>query len=584
MIQPLNVLIIGGVACGPKTACRLKRLMPEANITVVDKDAIVSYGACGLPYYVEGYFDDIEALTHTPAGIPRTPAFFDKAKGVTVLTRTEALAIDRVAKTVRVKHLDSGTESVLPYNKLVLATGGQAFKPRIPGIDLENVWFMTHPEHASSLVREVSAQGLSRAVMVGAGFIGMEMAEALRRKGLEVTVIEMAPQIMPGILDEDVACFAARYLRTQGVRLVLGERATAIEGATRVTGVRTDAGSYPADLVVVAVGTRPNDQLAREADLLCRDRIVVNEYCQTTDPDIYAGGDCVVNRYAGNLAGSTLFVPLGSTANKHGRVIANHIAGQPTPFSGIACTGIVKVFDYTLGRTGLSEKSARELRLDIETTTWAGPDKPHYMDAKPLIIKMIASRRDRRLLGLQVAGLAEAGKRYLDVAAATILFGGTLDQLADIDFAYAPPYSPPIEPLATCAHVLTNKLDGVAIGISPAEARRRVEAGEALVLDTRTPREFAEVRLPWDVVHIPLGALRERMHELPRDRDIIAMCKVSMRGYEAQRMLNAAGYDRVCFMEGGIVGWPYELVTGPPAADRPNLERNPGRAALTAGE
>jgi NADPH-dependent 2,4-dienoyl-CoA reductase/sulfur reductase-like enzyme/rhodanese-related sulfurtransferase len=562
MTEPLKVLIVGGVACGPKTACRLKRLLPEAEITVIDRDAIVSYGACGLPYYVEGCFDDIEALTHTPAGIPRTPAFFEKAKGVRVLTRTEALGIDRAAKTVRVRNVDTGAESTLAYDKLVLATGGEAFKPRLPGIDQENVWFMTHPNHASGLVAAITAQNPRRAVMVGAGFIGMEMAEALRLKGLEVTVIEMAPQIMPGILDPDVAAYAARYLRSQGVHLVLGERATAIEGAGRVSGVRTEAGLYPADVVIVAVGTRPNDRLAREADLLCRDRIVVNAYNQTTDPDIYAGGDCVVNRYAGNLAGNPLFVPLGSTANKHGRVIANHIAGQPTPFAGIACTGIVKVFDYTLGRTGLSETTAREMKLDVETTTWAGPDKPHYMDAKPLIIKMIASRRDRRLVGLQVAGFSEAGKRYLDVAAAVILFGGTLDQLADIDFAYAPPYSPPIEPLATCAHVLTNKLDGIARGISPAEARRRVEAGEALVLDTRTPQEFAEVRLPWDVKHIPLGALRERLQELPRDRDIIAMCKVSMRGYEAQRILNAAGFERVWFMEGGIVGWPYELIAG----------------------
>ncbi len=562
MNQPLNVLIIGGVACGPKTACRLKRLLPEASITLIDKGGIVSYGACGLPYYVEGCFEGIDTLTHTPAGVPRNPEFFDKAKGVTVLTNTEALKIHREKKTVRIRQRLTGEERDLPYDKLVLATGGRPFKPPIPGIDLKNVWFMTHPEDADTLVKAIDEQKLTTAVMVGAGFIGMEMAEALKRKGLDVTVIEMAPQIMPGILDEDTAAYASKYIRSQGVSLVLGERAVAMDGRERVSAVRTDKGVYPADAVVVAVGTRPNDEMAKEAGLMCRNGIVVNEYDQTSDPDIYAGGDCVVNAYAGNLAGSPVFVPLGSTANKHGRVIANHIAGRPTAFSGVACTGIVKVFDFTLGRTGLTEAACRGLGLDVETATWAGPDKPHYMGAKPLTIKMIALKRDRRLMGIQVAGLSEAGKGYLDVAAAVILFGGTLDRLADIDFAYAPPFSPPIEPLATCAHVLSNKLDGIAKGISAFEARRRIENGDALVLDTRTPEEFQEVRLPYDVVHIPLGALRERLHELPMDRNIVAMCKVSMRGYEAQLILNHGGYDRVWFMEGGIVGWPFELSVG----------------------
>ncbi|MCF8069816.1 MAG: FAD-dependent oxidoreductase [Desulfobacterales bacterium] len=562
MSKKLKVLIVGGVACGPKAACRLKRLMPEADITLIDRDSIVSYGACGLPYYVEGYFDDIETLTHTPAGVPRTAVFFEKAKGFKVLTRTEATKIDRSAKTVHVKNLDNGEECDMAYDKLVLATGGKGFKPPIPGIDLKNVFFMTHPDHAESLVREAKAQGFKKAVMVGAGFIGMEMAEAMTHKGMEVTLIEMAPQIMPGILDEDIALFATKYVKSKGVKVVLGERATNLEGEEAVSAVKTDQGTYPADLVVVAVGTRPNDKLARDADLLCRDRIVVNEYCQTSDPDIYAGGDCVVNKYAGQNAGNQLFVPLGSTANKHGRVIANHIAGAPTPFSGIACTGIVKIFDYTLGRTGMSENQARALNLDVEVTTWAGPDKPHYMGAKPGIIKMIANRRDRKLIGVQVAGLGDAGKRFLDVSATVILFGGTLDQLADVDFAYAPPFSPPIEPLATCAHVLSNKLDGLAKGISSIEAHKRFEVGDVVILDTRTPQEFKEVRLPYDVLHIPLGALRERINELPRDRDIIAMCKVSMRGYEAQRILNAQGYDRVWFMEGGVIGWPYELEMG----------------------
>lgn len=561
MTTPLRVLVIGGVATGPKTASRLKRLMPEAEVTLIDRDDIVSYGACGLPYYVEGLFSDIDTLIQTPVGVPRNAGFFAKAKGFKVLTRTEAIRIDRSARTVQVRNLDSGEEQEMGYDKLVLALGGHPFRPPIPGLDLKNIWSMTHPRHAESMVREIEAQGLKKAVLVGAGFIGIEMAEALVERGLDVTIVEMMDQIMPGILDKDIATFAAKHLRKKGVRLALGERVTGIGGEEKATSVITDKNTFDADLVLIAVGTRPNDQMAREAGITCAEKggILINEYCQTNDPDIYAGGDCTVNHYYGGYAGREVFVALGSTANKHGRIIANHIAGQPTPFAGIGMTGIVRAFDFTLARTGLTEQQARALNLDIETVTWAGPDMPHYVPGHgPLVIKMLASRRDRKLLGVQFAGMGNAAKR-LDVAASVILLGGTLDDIADIDFGYAPPYSPPIDPLATCAHVLTNKLDGIAKGISPMAAKDRIDNGGVVLLDVRTPQEFETMRLPYDVVHIPLGALRERVNDLPRDRDILAFCKVSMRGYEAQRILEAAGFDRVEFIEGGIVGWPFEV-------------------------
>ncbi len=561
MASALRVLIIGGVACGPKTAARLRRLHPDADITMIEKGKLISYGACGIPYYVEGLIHDIGELVKTPVGVARTPAFFDKAKGFKVLTETEALSIDRKNKTVRVKNLASGKESDMPYDKLVLATGGYPFQPPIPGVDLKNVWFMTHPDHGESLVREMKAQGLKKAVMVGAGFIGIEMAEALSHQGMDITIVEMMDQIMPGILDKDVALFAAKHLRQKGVKLVLGERVTGIGGTEKAASVNTEKQVIEADMVVIAVGTRPNDKLAREAGLSCMERggIIINEYCQTSDRDIYAGGDCAVNQYAGRNAGGQLFVPLGSTANKHGRVIANHIAGLSTPFGGISLTGIVRAFDFTLGRTGLSEKQIKDLNLDAEIFTWAGPDFPHYIPGSaPFIIKMMASRSDRRLLGVQVAGAGNGAKR-LDAAAAVIYMRGTLDDIANIDFAYAPPFSPPIDPLATCAHMLINKLDGIAKGISALEAKKRIEEGNVLLLDTRTPDEFKTVQLPYEVKHIPLGALREKASELPKDKDILTFCKVSMRGYEAQRILNAAGFDRVWFIEGGIAGWPFEV-------------------------
>ena len=274
----LRVLVIGGVACGPKAAARLMRLMPEAEVTMIEKGVMVSYGACGLPYYVEGMFSNINALTHTPAGVSRTPEFFRSWKGFQTLTRTEALSINRTDKQVRVRHLESGQEEDLPYDKLVLATGGRTFKPPIPGLDLKNVWFMTHPDDAASLVAEIERQGLKKAVLVGAGFIGLEVAEALINRGLDVTMVEMAAQIMPGILDEDIARFAQIHMEDNDVELVLGETVTALEGGDQVDTVVTDKQKIAADFVVIGVGTRPNDDLARAAGLQCNRGIVINEY------------------------------------------------------------------------------------------------------------------------------------------------------------------------------------------------------------------------------------------------------------------------------------------------------------------
>lgn len=554
-----RIVVIGGVACGPKTAARLRRLLPSADITMVERGELISYGACGLPYYVEGAFTNIKALTETPAGLLRTPDFFDAMKGFIVRTRTEAIAIDRGQKTVRVRHLDTGKAEDLAYDKLVLATGGSAFRPPIPGIELENVWFMTHPDDAEGLVSAVEAHGLKKAVLVGAGFIGIEMAEALINRGLDVTVVEMADQILPGILDPDMARLAQIHLTDNDVELVLGERVTGLEGDGKVDTVVTGNTKIPADLVVIGVGTRPNDSLAREAGLHCNNGIVINEYCQTSDPDIYAGGDCVLNAFINPLLAEPLYVPLGSTANKHGRVIANHIAGMATPFSGITATSVLRAFEYTLGKTGLTETQARRKKLDIEVATWSGQDIPHYMNgSRTFVIKMIASRRDRKLLGVQVVGMGNGAKR-LDVAASVIYFGGNLDQLADIDFGYAPPYGPPLDPLAVCAHVLSNKLDGVASGIPPMRAKTLLDSGEALLLDVRIPEETKMEWLPAkEAVHIPLSELRGRVGELPRDKLILTYCKVSMRGYEAQRVLNAAGFNKVSFIEGGILAWPFE--------------------------
>ncbi len=562
----LRVLIIGGVACGPKAASRLKRLLPDAQVTMIDRGTLISYGACGLPYYVEGMYPRIEVLSVTPYGAPRDATFFEKVKGFRTLTRTEALEIDRQGKKVLVRDLNSGKDEFIPYDKLVLAAGARPFKPSFPGLELENVWFMRHVDDARSMANRINAEGLKKAVIVGAGYIGVEMAEALRMRGLDVTMVELFDRILPQFLDPEMALLAAKHIQGKGVALALGEKVIALEGNGKVASVKTDKRELPADLVVIGVGVLPNDELARKADIACAPRggILVDSYCRTSDPDVYAGGDCVVNHYIDPITGSPFFVPLGSTSNKHGRTIADHIAGQPAQFAGVSATGICRAFDFTLARTGLTEKQARELDPEIETAVWAGADRPHYVpQSKPLVIKMVASRRSRKLLGFQAVGMGDAGKR-LDVAASAIFFGATVDQIAGIDLGYAPPYSSPIDAIAAAAHLIVNKLDGIARGINPCEAKQRIDAdGDITIIDVRSPKEFQRLRMPYpNVVNIPLADLRERRREVPDNRDVFLYCGVSMRAYEAQLILNASGLDRVWFIEGGITGWPFELAKG----------------------
>jgi NADPH-dependent 2,4-dienoyl-CoA reductase/sulfur reductase-like enzyme/rhodanese-related sulfurtransferase len=566
MDKGLRVLIVGGVACGPKVACRLKRLDPSAEITVLERGRDISYGACGMPYFISGMVDRIEALSETPVGVFRDVGFFQKVKGVDIVCQKEVIAIGRKEKTVRVRDSDSGAESTLSYDKLVLATGGRPVKPPIPGIDARGVQPLHSLRDADRLDAVLQGGNVENAVLVGAGLVGIEMAEALIEKGLNVTMIERFDWVMPALLDEEMGRLAGKHLRAKGVNLAMGSAVTefAADGDGNLTAVKTEGGEYPADLALVAIGVRANNELAAEAGLAiaANGGILINEYCQTSDPDIYAGGDCVASPYVYAIMGKPLFAPQGSTSNKQGRVIANHIAGRVEPFPGVLGTVICKAFDFTIGRAGLSESWARDLDLDVETVLWTGPDRPHYMQgALPLAIKLVVQRENRRLLGIQVVGPGDGAKR-LDVAVTAMSLGATLDQIAHLDLAYAPPYAPPIDPLLTAVHVMQNKLDEIARGVSPLVAKTKIEKGEVTLLDVRSPQEFEQMGLPYDVIHIPLGALRSKCDAISRDEEVLAFCKVSLRGYEAQRILNEKGFEKVSFIEGGLVGWPFELRSG----------------------
>lgn len=553
-----RILVIGGVAAGLKSAAKARRCDPTAEITVLERGRIVSYGACGLPYYVGGDVTAIEDLLSTPAGSVRSPEFFKNVKNITVLAQTEAVAIDRTAKTVTVKKLVTGEEDVLPYDKLVIATGATAIKPPLPGIGLGNIYSLWHPDDAIAIRQGIESGKFTRAVIIGAGLIGMEMAEALTKQQLAVSIVEMQDQVFPAFLDPEIAGIAAKYVQEIGVNLLTAEKVESFIGDGDVTGVKTDKQTIPADVVILAIGARANTELAKAAGLAIGSTgaIAVDEEMRTSDPDIYAGGDCVES--VNIISGKKVFAPMGSTANKQGRVIGENLCGGHVTFRGVLNTVVAQIHNLNIGKTGLSERDAKQLGYEYITAMVAGLDKPHYMGGKSISLKVIVDTHTRKVLGMQAAGEGEVAKR-VDVAATVLNFGGTIDDLFDIDLSYAPPYNSPIDNLAVAANAVMNKLAGKFTGISALTAKEKMQAGQAVFLDVRTPDECRLVRLADcpNIKYIPLGQLRNRLSEFNKEDEIIAFCKISLRGYEAEGILSGAGFDKVKVIEGGIDSWPF---------------------------
>lgn len=560
----IRIIVIGANAAGAKAAAKARRIDPRAEITVVDRGEFISYGACGIPYYVSDTVADVKELMSTPVGVVRDAAFFRKVKGVEVITGTEAVAIDRSAGTVTFYERSSGKTTVLPYDRLVLATGSSPSIPPLENMGCPNILTVKTLEDAQ-LIKEKAAPGKSVCI-VGGGLIGLETAEALRERGMAVTVVEMREQLLPGVLDPEMARLVEKHLQEKGVTVLTACTVAGFDGTTRVEKAITTRGEVLADLVILAPGVRPNVTLAREAGLEIGETgaIAVNERLQTSDPAIYACGDCCETTHL--VSGRKIFVPLGSTANKQGRVAGINAAGGASTFSGVLGTAIVKVFEMNAGKTGLTETEARSLGYQVETVLAPAPDRAHFFPgAKPIALKLVADKATGRVLGLQAVGLGAVDKR-IDAAVSAITFGATADQLAQLDLAYAPPYAAAMDNLIVAADILRNKLSGHARGITPVEVRKKLQEEEDFILlDVRSPGEHAEVRIAGAKL-IPLGALREKLESLPRDKEIVAFCKVSLRGYEAQKILEAAGYADVKFMDGGILTWPYELERGTPPA------------------
>ncbi len=565
-MNPNRILIIGGVATGAKAAARARRRDPHAEITIVERGRLLSYAGCGMPYYIQGQVHDFHELMSTPVGVIRDGTFFQNVKDIRVRNQTLAEKIDRARKTVSVVHVATGEKAELPYDKLVLATGGIPIEPRLEGTNLNRVFRLNLPDDALAIREAIDHGNVKRAVLIGGGLIGLETAEALAARGIQVTLVEMLDQLLPAMLDWEVAAFLEKCLRGHGLEIRLGEKVTCLEGDGdgNVARVHTTGGVIEAQMVMIAIGVRPNVQLAKEAGLTigATGAIAVNDRLQTSDPDIYAGGDCVECTHL--LTGQKVFVPLGSTANKHGRIIGDNVTGGAATFPGIVGTTVFKVLDYNLARTGLTEKQARQLGHSVVTALVPGPDRAHYYPtAATLLVKLVADATTGRLLGAQVLGPGDAVKR-IDVLATALTFGATVNHLADLDLGYAPPYSSAVDPLAHAANVVRNKLEGLAKALTPQQLKAKLDTDDPVVLlDVRIQGERDQLQLrDRRVVWIPLGQLRRRRDELPRDREIVCFCKVSQRGYEAQRILEGEGFTNVKFLDGGLVAWPYPLASG----------------------
>lgn len=556
-----RIVIIGGVACGPKAAARARRRDPGADITIIERGDLLSYAGCGMPYYIQGQVETKDELMMTPAGTLRDEAFFKSVKAINVMSRTLAEHIDRERKVVEVVSLETAVRHEVPYDKLVLATGADAAAPPCSGVDLKGIFRLNHPYDAKG-IRKAISDGCKEAVIVGAGLIGVEVAEALASQGLRVTMIEMLPTVVPAVLDPELAVHLQRHLESKGVTVLTDTRVICFEGddSGAVREVVTDNGNVSAQLVLLSIGVKPNVKLAKDAGLELGETgaIKVNEYLQTSDPSIYAGGDCVENVHL--ITGKPVYAPMGSTANKHGRVIGDNVTGANTRFEGVLGTVVFKAFELNVGKVGLSENDCKKHGIPCITALVPGPDCAHYYPtSKPVIMKMVVHAENGRLLGVQALGRGEVAKR-VDVAATAITFGIDARGVSDLDLAYAPPYSTAVDIIQHAANVIDNKLSGLAKSCTPQELKSRLDAGDDFVLlDVRTPGEVEEQPF-WDngVVHIPLGKLRDRVDELPRDKDIVVFCKTSMRAWEAQRILEGEDFTSVRFLDGGLAAWPYD--------------------------
>ncbi len=559
-----KIVIIGAVAAGPKAACRLLRLQPDWEVTMVDQDSLISYGGCGIPYYVSGDVSDESELRATSFHAVRDVAFFTNSKGVKVLTRTRALSIDRREKTVRVENLDTGVQHELPYDQLMLATGAKPFELPIPGTDLDGVFSIANLHKAIEIRKRIAQGKVSKAVVIGGGAIGIEMAEAMTDLwGVETALLELEPQLLPCIVDWPFAAMLKQHLLEKEVAVYTGESAMALldNGEGKVCGVKTGMRTLEADLVIMAVGVRPRSELAREAglDVAPWGGIKVNQRLQTSDPNIYAAGDCIaVNSL---VTGRETFAPLGSLANREGRIVADNMAGRPAVFKGVCGSFIMKAFDRCIASTGISYEAAVFEGFDADYALTSPPDRAHFFPNQAVVIlQLVFDRKSRRVLGLQAFGMMnDSISARVDAAAGLIAQGGTIEDFGVLEMAYAPPFSSAIDSINAAAYVADNLCDNRMRHVDLSRFLAWMEDMDSepdwVVLDIRHPLEAAPYVEKYGSdrwVAIPSEQIRQRHSELPAGKTLIIICSSGTRSYEVQVLLTHLEKSDTLVLSGGL--------------------------------
>jgi len=554
-----KIVIIGAVALGPKVASRLKRLLPDARVTLVDRDDLISYGGCGIPYFVGGDVADVEGLYSTSSHAVRDNQFFKDCKRVEVLTRTEALAIDRKAKKVRVRNLEDQHESELDYDHLVLATGGIPVVPPLPGADLPGVSVVSNLHQAKDIKERVSKGHVERAVVIGGGAIGLEMAEALADLwGVETAIVEMIDHVLPMSFDQDMARLVENHIQDNEIQVRCGERVTRITGdpESGVQAVETDKATIPCDLVILAVGVRPNSLLASEAGLAVGafGGIIVDQRMQTSDPSIFAGGDCV--EITNLISGNRMPLYLGSLANRQGRVIGTNLAGGSATFPGAVGNFCLKMFEIGGASAGLTSAAARRAGFDPVASVVVQSDRAHFYPTNQLMyLRLIADRATRRILGVQaVGGQGDAVKARVDAVAAAMHSRATVADIACLEVAYAPPFASAMDIVNNAANALENILNGFNDPIDVTEFLDRLENRECRVLDVRGAKESQpfvdKFGSRW--LNIPQAELGSRIEEINPEEPLMLLCDTGPRSYEAQLVLRANNIKQTKNLQGGF--------------------------------
>jgi NADPH-dependent 2,4-dienoyl-CoA reductase/sulfur reductase-like enzyme/rhodanese-related sulfurtransferase len=542
---------VGGVAGGASAAARARRLCEDCEIIVFERGPHVSFANCGLPYFVGGEIAEQDSL------LVQTPQSLKARFNLDVRVNTEVIAIDRAARQVKVRELNTGEESEEPYDALVLSTGASPLKPPIPGIDRPNHFTVRNiPDVEKIMVWSKDCQRC-RAVVVGGGYIGLEMAEQLRHRGFAVTVVEALPQVMAP-LDPEMAAWLHREIRANGIALHLNDPVAAFEAPTEKEPARASivvlksGARLPADSVILGLGVKPEVGLARNAGLEIGERggIRVNEHLQTSDPHIWAVGDAIEVRDA--VTGQWALIPLAGPASRQGRIAADNIFGRPSRYESTWGTAILRLFNLTAACTGANEKTLRRLNIPFEAihlhpNSHAG----YYPGAEPIALKILFAPDSGKLLGAQAVGHEGVDKR-IDVLATALKAGMTVHDLAELELAYAPPYGSAKDPVNLAGMAAQNVLAG-DVAVAQWTEIASFDAKSTVLLDVRQDDERAKGFIPGSI-HIPLNQLRSRMDELPHDREIVVYCQSGQRSYYAARILTQHGY-RVRNLTGSYRTW-----------------------------